>query len=80
MWANRMPRRVLPVHAPTCRSSTRAGWCRATWTTSCSSWRCWPTNYFHRRNYVTVGGRSYLSIFDSTFFVRELGLANARAQ
>ncbi|MCA8972900.1 MAG: glycoside hydrolase family 99-like domain-containing protein, partial [Planctomycetes bacterium] len=36
-------------------------------------------NYFARPNYVTVGGRSYLSIFDSTFFVRELGPDGARA-
>ena len=33
------------------------------------------TNYFHRSNYVTVAGRSYLSIYDSTFFIQELGIA-----
>jgi hypothetical protein len=35
-------------------------------------------NYFVRPNYLTVAGRSYLSIYDSTFFVLELGVANAR--
>jgi hypothetical protein len=36
------------------------------------------TRYFVRPNYATVGGASYLSIFDSTFFVRELGPDGAR--
>ncbi|MFY9343257.1 MAG: glycoside hydrolase family 99-like domain-containing protein [Planctomycetota bacterium] len=79
MWANRMPRRVLPV--------TRAD------AAVLSPDRAVPsdvddfvrfvamlaTNYFGRANYVTVQGRSYLSIFDSTFFVRELGFDGARA-
>jgi hypothetical protein len=34
--------------------------------------------YFVRSNHVTVEGRSYLSIYDSTFFVNELGVAGAR--
>jgi hypothetical protein len=29
--------------------------------------------YFSRKNYLRVEGRPYLSIFDSTFFVREMG-------
>src|SRR5690606_25775054 len=31
------------------------------------------TRYFQRPNYLTVEGRSYFSIFDSSFFIRELG-------
>jgi hypothetical protein len=79
MWANRMPRRVLPVRradAPVIESE-----------------RLVPSdvedfvqfvamlaqNYFVRPNYLTVGGNSYLSIFDSTFFVQELGLDGCRA-
>jgi hypothetical protein len=77
MWANRMPRRVLPVppEAPTITAD-----------------RLVPSDvddfvrfvamlaerYFVRPNYVTVAGRSYLSIFDSTFFVKELGVEHAR--
>ena len=79
MWANRMPRRVLPVRrtdAPVLDPS-----------------RAVPSdlddfvefvamlagNYFCRPNYVTVEGKSYLSIYDSTFFVQELGVQGARA-
>jgi hypothetical protein len=78
MWANRMPRRVLPV-------------ARADQPVLDPS-RAVPTDvddfvqfvamladaYFRRPNYATVEGRSYLSIYDSTFFVRELGVAAAR--
>lgn len=78
MWANRMPRRVLPV--------TRADLPVIDPTRLVSSDEddfvqfvaMLATNYFHRANYVTVAGRSYLSIFDSTFFVRELGPEGAR--
>ena len=79
MWANRMPRRVLPV--------------KRTDTPVIDPSRVVPSdqddfvqfvamlanNYFHRKNYVTVEGRNYLSIYDSTFFVQELGVAGARA-
>jgi hypothetical protein len=34
--------------------------------------------YFARPNYMRVGGRAYFSIFDSSFFLRELGLDAAR--
>lgn len=78
MWANRMPRRVLPVRradVPVIDEARRV-----------------PTDvedfvefvamvareYFARDNYVRVGGRPYLSIFDSTFFLHELGVDAAR--
>ncbi|MAE75467.1 MAG: hypothetical protein CMJ85_01205 [Planctomycetes bacterium] len=78
MWANRMPRRVLPVrrtHAPVIDAT-----------------RLVPSDvddfvrfvevlaesYFVRANYLTVEGRSYFSIYDSTFFLRELGVDNAQ--
>ncbi|MDA1265194.1 MAG: glycoside hydrolase family 99-like domain-containing protein [Planctomycetota bacterium] len=78
MWANRMPRRVLPVRqadAPVLDPE-----------------RLVPTDvddfvaliafvaerYFARANYLTVGGVPYFSIYDSTFFVRELGVRWAR--
>jgi hypothetical protein len=77
MWANRMPRRVLPVlraDLPVIERGRRV-----------------PTDaedfvrlvahaaerYFHRPNYLRLDGRPYFSIFDSTFFLRELGLAEA---
>jgi hypothetical protein len=79
MWANRMPRRVLPV--------TRADLpvldpTRAVPSDADDFVRfvaMLAANYFGRPNYVTVEGRSYLSIFDSTFFVKELGFDGAKA-
>lgn len=79
MWANRMPRRILPV--------SRAD--RAVIDPS----RRVPTDaedfvdfvamlaeaYFRRPNYVTIDGRTYLSIYDSTFFLEELGFDQTRA-
>ncbi len=78
MWANRMPRRVRPV-----RRADRP---------VIDPSRLVPTDvddfvalvaylaerYFARPNYLTVDGLPYFSIFDSTFFLRELGLADAR--
>ncbi|MBL8748003.1 MAG: glycoside hydrolase family 99-like domain-containing protein [Planctomycetes bacterium] len=78
MWANRMPRRVLPVaraDAPVLDPG------RSVPTDVDDFVRfvaMLATHYFVRPNYATVAGRSYLSVFDSTFFVRELGAANAR--
>jgi hypothetical protein len=77
MWANRMPRHVLPVRradAPVIEGH-----------------RLVPSDvldfvalvahlaerYFSRPNYLRVEGRAYVSIFDSTFFVKELGLPRA---
>jgi hypothetical protein len=77
MWANRMPRHVLPV--------------RRRDLPVIEGHRLVPSDvddfvalvdhlsdrYFARPNYLRVGGRLYVSIFDSTFFVKELGLARA---
>lgn len=78
MWANRMPRRVLPVRradAPVIDPARRVD-------TDVHDFEqlmaMLAENYFARPNYVTVGDRSYLSIFDSTFFVDELGVDEAR--
>jgi hypothetical protein len=77
MWANRMPRRVLPVRRadlPVVAGDRRV-----------------PSDvddfvrfiayiaerYFRLPNYLHIGGRAYFSIFDSTFFLLELGLAHA---
>jgi len=78
-WANRLPRRVLPVARPDLPvvdperhvPSDVGDFVRFVATLA--------ERYFVRPNYLTVAGRSYLSIYDSTFFVRELGPAHARA-
>jgi hypothetical protein len=77
MWANRMPRRVLPVRRadlPVIDGARRAP-------TDVEDFvafvRMLAENYFSRPNYLSVDGRAYLSIYDSTFFIEELGLDGA---
>lgn len=79
MWANRMPRRVLPVRrsrAPVIDEFRRV-------TSDIEDFveliSMLAESYFRRPNYLTVEGRSYLSIFDSTHFLRELGFEQAHA-
>lgn len=79
MWANRMPRRVLPVKrtdAPVIDASRVVPSDQDDFVQFVAML---ANRYFHRDNYVTVSGKSYLSIYDSTFFVQELGIAGARA-
>lgn len=78
MWANRMPRRVLPVRRtdlpvidPDRRVDSDVGdFVRFV--------AMLAERYFARPNYLTVEGRSWFSIFDSSFFIRELGVRQAR--
>jgi hypothetical protein len=77
MWANRMPRRVLPVRqadlpvidAGRLVPSDEEDFVQLIATVA--------ERYFRRGNYLTVEGLPYFSIFDATFFVRELGLPGA---
>lgn len=78
MWANRMPRRVLPVRraeAPVIESERLVPSDVADFVALVERL---ATRYFERPNYLRVAGRPYLSIFDSSFFVRELGFDGAR--
>lgn len=79
MWANRLPRRVLPVRRADLPVLDPARLVPSDVDDFVDFVAMLATNYFRRPNYVTVGGRSYLSIFDSTFFVKELGRVGARA-
>lgn len=79
MWANRMPRRILPVKradAPIIDPSRSVPCDQDDFVQFVAML---ANNYFCRSNYVTVEGRNYLSIYDSTFFVQELGVSGARA-
>ena len=78
MWANRMPRRVLPVRRDDVPVLDVGREVPSDVDDFVRFVAMLATNYFVRPNYVTVEGRSYLSIFDSTFFVKELGLDDAR--
>ena len=78
MWANRMPRRVLPVRNPD-QPTIEAG--RLVPTDVADFARLIRTvaqEYFSRPNYLTVSGLPYFSVFDSTFFIQELGTGWAR--
>lgn len=79
MWANRMPRRVLPVLRPDLPVIDPARHVPSDVGDFVRFVAMLAEHYFHRPNYLRVGGRSYLSIFDSTFFLRELGPVHARA-
>ncbi len=79
MWANRMPRRVLPVRrsdVPVIDEARRV-------TSDEDDFVAFvlyvAERYFVRDNYIRVNGAAYLSIFDTTFFIRELGVARARS-
>ena len=78
MWANRMPRRVLPVRRADVPVLDPSRFVDTDVDDFVAFVRMLAERYFVRPNYVTVEGRSYLSIFDSTFFVRELGVDGAR--
>ena len=78
MWANRMPRRVLPVRridAPVIEAERLVS---SDVDDFVELVRYVAERYFVRTNYLRVDGHAYLSIFDTTFFVRELGTEGAR--
>lgn len=79
MWANRMPRRVLPVRRVDLPVLEPGRQVPTDGDDFVRFVALLATRYFVQPNYVTVGGRSYLSIYDSTFFVRELGRDRASA-
>ncbi len=78
MWANRMPRKVLPVkHA----SDSEIHPDRLVYTDTedfLALIRFLAERYFVRPNYFRLSGRVLFSVFDSTFFVRQMGADGAR--
>ncbi len=78
MWANRMPRGVLPVKRPRDPVIEPA---RLVYTDP-EDFACLidflAKNYFSRPNYFKIAGHPLLSIYDSTFFIRQMGLARCR--
>lgn len=73
MWANRMPRRVLPVRRADLPVIDPAREVPTDVEDFVEFVRYLGERYFVRDNYLRVEGRLYFSIFDSTFFIRELG-------
>jgi hypothetical protein len=86
MWANRMPRRVLPVRRADGPVIDRSRLVSSDVEDFVALLSYVGERYLRRDEYVRLDGRAYFSIFDSTFFVRELGrdaakeaIARARA-
>jgi hypothetical protein len=79
MWANRLPRRVLPVARADVPVLDPARAVSSDVDDFVRFVALLAGSYFVRPNYATVEGRSYLSIYDATFFVKELGVDGARA-
>lgn len=78
MWANRLPRRVLPVKRadrPVIEDDRRVPSDVEDFVELIAMV---AERYMSRPNYLSVGGRAYFSIYDSTFFLRELGVDAAR--
>jgi len=78
MWANRMPRRVLPVARPDAPVIESERLVDTDVEDFVEFVDYLASRYFTRPNYVRVGGAAYLSIFDSSFFLRELRFDAAR--
>ena len=79
MWANRMPRRVLPVRRADVPAIDPDRLVPTDVDDFVALVRYLAERYFVRDSYIRVGDRAYLSIFDSTFFIRDLGVDGARA-
>ncbi len=77
MWANRMPRRVLPVRRSDVAVVDPSRLVSSDVDDFVALIAHLAERYFHRENYMRVGGKPYFSIFDTTFFVRELGIEGA---
>ncbi|TAJ16371.1 MAG: hypothetical protein EPO68_11230 [Planctomycetota bacterium] len=78
MWANRMPRRVLPVRRADLPVIDPERLVSSDVDDFVALLELAAERYFARPNYLRVSGRAYFSIFDSSFFLRELGLDAAR--
>ena len=77
MWANRMPRHVLPVARADLPVIERHRLVPSDVDDFAALLLYVAKRYMTREHYLRVEGRPYFSIFDSTFFLRELGPSNA---
>lgn len=78
MWANRMPRRVMPVKDAAARIIDPSRLVYTDPSDFIEFIKHVATHYFCEESYFKVDGAHYLSIFDTAFFIRQLGYDNAR--
>jgi len=79
MWANRMPRKVLPVKNPRADLIESS---RLVYTDSDDFIRLIQyvaMHYFSNPNYLRIQEALYFSIFDTSFFIRQMGPETARS-
>lgn len=74
MWANRMPRGVLPVKSNPGPVIDPGRLVYTDQDDFLNLVRFLEEKYFSRTNYLKINGAPLFSIFDSTFFLRQLGL------
>ena len=78
MWANRMPRRVLPVKNPRQQLIDPTRLVHTDGDDFLNFIKHIACHYFGLTNYFAFRGGKYLSIFDTNFFLRQMGEAAAR--
>ncbi len=78
MWANRLPRKVLPVRVRPKVVIEESRRVRIDIRDFLSLVMEFERLYFSHPDYVTMEGAPLFLIFDSTFFIRELGIQGAR--
>lgn len=78
MWANRMPRKVLPVKDETAKLIDPSRLVYTDPNDFLDFIDFISENYFSHKNYLEICGKKYLSIFDTTFFIKQLGIENSK--
>jgi hypothetical protein len=78
MWANRMPRRVMPVKSEEARVIDPSRLVYTDPEDFVEFVEAVADQYFCQPGYLEVEGGKYLSIFDTAFFIKQLGLEKAQ--
>ncbi|HAE40343.1 MAG TPA: hypothetical protein DCG57_17170 [Candidatus Riflebacteria bacterium] len=79
MWANRMPRKVMPVKDAAARLIDPSRLVYTDPEDFIAYISHVADNYFVQPDYYRVNGDCYLSIFDTAFFIRQMGVEAAEA-
>lgn len=78
MWANRMPRGILPIKQTKGAIIHPARFVYTDREDFLNLIKFSAENYFSKPNYLRIDGRYLFSIFDSTFFLRDTGIEEGR--
>ncbi len=78
MWANRMPRRVLPVRDPNAATLDPQRFVHTDPDDFLALITYLADHFFAQANYFRWNGGLYFSIFDTSFFLRQMGMDGAQ--